>query len=266
MKVTLHMFANPDDLKAIILTLKDNPGLKREEIVKKAEDLGYVIHDKKRLEALTLARNLNLIEKRRNSLTTKGSLVYELINKNYTLFPEIIHGLQVTLWNPNNKKNTAFSWSYREVCRILWNFGALNNVNNSEIASEIINQAIEVFGTNIAFSNKSVLGILHWLERLHPPILTKKNKSYSFKRRNFCPPELFVLVVDYLYRNRDYGSNLLLTENVQEEICWMSLIEVSGFDRVLEYATRQFEYLEAGIGGWGRYLTLHRKPTLEDFV
>lgn len=265
-KITLHKTANPEDLKNIIRILKKNPGLTREEMVKIADKEGYIIEDRRHMGTLTLAKDLELVKKTKNELTESGNSIYKTLNRNIDLFPDIIHGLLATLWNPK-ELDTAFSWAYREVCRILF-YSETIDINSGEIAAEVINQAKEIFNSDVSFSSKSVTnGVLPWLERLSPPVITKNNKSRTFKCRIFCPPELLLLVVDSFYKNRDYGSNLLLTDGVIEEICCMCLIDSNGFDRVVDYATKQFEFLDVGIGGgWGKYLTLYRKPELSDFV
>jgi hypothetical protein len=136
------------------------------------------------------------------------------------------------------------------------------------MASEIEAQARTVFDRpDIVFSPKSVGGAMLWLAELAPPVLIENDTR--FVRRAFCSPELLVLGIDSVYRNDqvDFGSNLLLSDERREAICQVGLLDPEGFDRVLEYAVAQFDYLEVGLGGgWGRYVALHRPPKLEDFV
>ena len=136
------------------------------------------------------------------------------------------------------------------------------------MASEIEAQARTAFSRpDIVFSPKSIGGAMLWLAELDPPVLVENDTR--FVRRAFCSPELLVLGVDFVYRNDevDFGSNLLLSDERRDAICQVGLLDPEGFDRVLEYAVAQFDYLEVGLGGgWGRYLTLHRPPVLEDFV
>lgn len=258
---TLHRHAYPNDLAVVISVLKEYPNSTIKEIVNIAESRGYFVHDKKKLEALALARDLNLINKKRNILTRKGEIMYDILCKKHDLFADLIHGLIVT-------NNNGFSWAYREVCRLLWSRGHVYEIETREIAAEVVTTAKEIFGDSISFSPKSVNGILHWLNELNPPVMDNSStRRKSFKRRSFCPPELFILIIDRLYHNRDYGSNILLTEEIINKICYPCLLEISAFDRVLKYAVSQFDFVESGVGGgWGRYIVLHRKPKLEDFI
>ena len=108
---------------------------------------------------------------------------------------------------------------------------------------------------------------MFWLSELTPPVLSED--KMHFYRRAFCPPELFVLAVDFVYQTReiDYGVNLLLSDENREAICQVCLLEPERFERVLEYGVAQFDYLHKGIGGgWGQYLTLDRAPRMQEFI
>ncbi len=265
--VTLHRYTHPNDLMTIINVLKEYPNSTTKEIREIAEDMGYFIHDKKRFEdSLTLAKDLNLVSayKKRYTLTEDGEAVYTILYRKPDLFVDLIHGLIII-------GDSGFSWAYREVCKLLWTRGHINEIKTREIASEIITKAREVFGDSVSFSPKSVNGVLHWLSELRPSVIMndKSSSRKSFRRRSFCPPELLILAIDRLYsqHSRNYGSNVLLTEEVLNELCCTCLLEMNALDRVLRYAVNQFDFVESGVGGgWGRYIALHRKPELGDFI
>ena len=153
------------------------------------------------------------------------------------------------------------------ICRFLWEGGDAELPTRRRLASEVETQAKSVFSkSDIAFSPKSVGGALLWLSELTPPVLSQD--AARFSRRAFCPPELFVMATDFLYRdqNVDYGVNLLLNDKNRTAICQYCLLGWERFDRVLEYAVAQFDYLHKGIGGgWGQYLVLDCASKLEDF-
>jgi hypothetical protein len=261
--------AHPGDMAAVLATLDTHPSLETiAEIVRQAEALGFAIHDRQRLEALTTACDLGLVEKGRNVLTNEGQILARLEMDKPVLFVDIVHGLQYVLWNKRCPSVSCFSWSYRALCRMLWHSGAKTVNSRRELASEIETQARTVFGhPDIVFSPKSIGGALLWLTELEPSVLDQDDER--FMRRPFCPPELFALGVDFVYQTQeiDYGVNLLLNDERRDAICQVCLLDPIGFDRVLEYAVVQFDYLEQGTGGgWGRYLTLRRAPRLEDFL
>jgi len=262
---------NPADLAAVLLTLEIYPNLETNlDIVQHAALLGHNIIDKRHLDALITARDLRLTETGHNSLTTSGQSVCKLYRDKSDLFTDVIHGLQYTLWNEHQPEANCFSWSYRSVCTMLWQRGATVVSSRRDIASEIETMARTEFRkSDVSFSPKSVGGALLWLQNLKPEVLIENQKQYRFSRRTFCSPELFIIGVDFVLRNRgyDYGSNILLGEELLYTVCQVCLLEPINFDRVLEYAVAQFSYLEKGLGGgWGRYLILHRQYSVEDFI
>jgi hypothetical protein len=238
------------------------------EIVRQAEGLGFTIRDRQRLEALTSARDLGLVDRQHNALTYDGKMLARLEMDKPELFADIVHGLQYTLWDQRQPEVNCFSWSYRALCRMLWHSGTTSMVSRRDMASEVEARARRAFSRpDIALSPKSMGGAMLWIAELDPPVLVENEEGFA--RRAFCSPELLMLGIDFVYRTAevDYGSNLLLSDERQDEICQVGLLEPEGFNRVLEYAAAQFDYLETGLGGgWGQYLTLHRLPKLEDFV
>lgn len=263
--------AHPGDVVAVLAVLEAHPGLNTiAEIVSQADSLGFSIRDRARLEALMTARELGFVEPDKNLLTDNGKVIAELEMNKPDLFPDIVHGYQYTLWDKRKSSAHCFSWTYREICKYLWQQESVqvNSQGKKDLASEIEGSARMQFEhSDIALSAKSVGGAFLWLEELAPNVIDQA--SELFTRRTFCPPELFSLGVDFIYRSNeiDYGANLLLGEEQCNAICQVCLLAPDSFDRVLEYSTTQFDYLEKGIGGgWGRYLTLHRAPALGDFV
>lgn len=261
--------AQPGDMAAVLSTLEALPALGTVgEIVSQAELLGFAIRDRQRLEALMTARDLGFVEEEQNTLADDGKVLNRIELEKPELFADIVHGRQYTLWDERNPEINCFSWSYRALCRMLWHGGAASIARRRDMASEIEAQARTAFNRpDIVFSPKSIGGAMLWLAELDPPVLVENDTR--FVRRVFCAPELLVLGVDFVYRNDEveFGSNLLLSDERRHAICQVGLLDPEGFDRVLEYAVAQFDYLEVGLGGgWGRYLTLHRPPELGDFV
>jgi hypothetical protein len=261
--------ANPNDMVAVLLILEEHPGLNTiSEIVDCADTIGLSIRDRQRLEALTTARDLRLIEQYRNELTELGQLIVKIELYKPEIFADIIHGLYYYCWKPQTPNLNCFSWSYRTLCQMLWSAGSFEIDNRRDLASKIETQARQTFGhSDITFSSKSIGGALLWLKALEPKIIDEV--SDRFTRRDFCPPELFVMSLDFVYMEEtaDYSANILLNDTTKDLICQMCMLEPRSFDRILEYAIVQFDFLESGIGGgWGQYITLHRQPTLRDFV
>jgi len=261
--------APPGDLAAMLVVLGKYPKLSTiSKVVEQAENMGFLIQDHRRLEALVTGRDLGLVDQDMNVLTDIGKIVTRLESYAPDLFVDVIHGLLYTLWSSKQKGTNCFSWSYRALCKMLWEAGNGELASRRDLASGIETRARKAFSRpDIAFSPKSVGGALLWLSDLTPPILNEEKTRFS--RRTFCPPELFIMATDFVYRTQeiDYGVNLLLSDENRDAICRVCLLELERFERVLEYAVAQFDYLHKGIGGgWGQYLALDRAPMLEDFI
>jgi hypothetical protein len=261
--------APPGDLVATLATLQKHPELSTiSEVVERAESMGFAVQDRRRLEALVTARDLGLVDQSRNALTDKGKAVAKLDLHKPDLFADVVHGLLYEAWNSSKQGENCFSWSYRTLCAILWEGSDRKLGSRRDLASEVEARARPAFSRpDISFSAKSVGGALLWLSGLTPPVLSEDEARFS--RRSFCPPELLFMAIDFAYRDQDidYGVNLLLSDRNRIAICQYCLLEVDGFERVLEYAVAQFDCLHQGLGGgWGRYLALDCASKLEHFA
>lgn len=267
--------ARPEYELDILTLLQDGQECTYEALLQEGQELGLTIGYQVKTERLLRdvlqpLRDLGLMERRQIQLTKQGQIVAQIASKNADLFPEIIHYLYYTTWQAHQAPENCFSWSYRTLCNYLWQQGSCV-IDNTLFASLVSAEASQSFQIqSVSFSDRSVNGITIWLEALTPPAIHPQDeKSARFSRRTFCPPELLVLAVDFVYHQDriDYGANLLLNDQRQEAICQLCLLQPGGFDRVLEYAVAQFQGLEKGLGGgWGSYLTLHQPPDLADFV
>jgi hypothetical protein len=268
--------ARPEYEQDILALLQDGNESTYEEMLDEGRSLGFAIGHQVKTErqlkdVLQLLRDLDLMERRQIKLTPKGQVVARISSHNSELFPEIIHYLYYSAWTAMDETDNCFSWSYRTLCNFLWQQGTAT-IDKNLLFSVVSSEASGHFNIqSVSFSTSSVTGILIWLGSLIPPVIEEQNGNSEaiFSRRAFCSPELFVLAVDFVYRQEtiDYSVNLLLSEQRRDAICQVCLLEPSNFERVLDYAVAQFDYLEKGMGGgWGHYLTLYRHPELTDFV
>lgn len=255
-------------LKAAVNT---NAPLSYNAIYELTKDLGYDLND--RYEPIVLLKDLGALERKSCLPTPLGRDLHDLLLTKRPTFLEMMHYLQYTIWKPTDPVTNCFSWSYRTVCDHLWEASS-STVDRKQLVSRVSGQAISYFDTTrVSFGPNSIDGILHWLRTLNPPVITTTTDSglskIVFSRRTFCPPETFVLAVDFLYRVEDaaYQTNLLLDSDKQEIICKVCLLEPTAFDTALDWAAGQYDFLQRGTsGGWGSYILLTRQPQIRDFL
>ncbi len=264
--------ATPGRVEGVLMAVAQaNTALSYESIYENAKVLGYDLNNRK--EPIVLLKDLEVLKRKSCLLTQLGSDLYHLLVAKPPAFLEAMHVLHYTDWSPENPTINCFSWSYRTVCDLLYEAGS-SVVNRKRLVSEITEQAMLHFNTSrVSFGSSSIDGILHWLRALNPPVLlisqTDKLSQPIFTRRTFCPPETFVLAVDYLYRveGADYQTNLLLDPDKQEIICKVCLVDPTAFDSSFEWAVGQYNFLQRGTrGGWGSYVLLTRQPQITDFI
>lgn len=268
--------ATPGYIEAIMETLASDESSKSywryEDVVDGALRDGYTLIS--RSEPFYFVKQLGIIGRKPYALTDKGRILHSLLRKNIDVFNAIIHFLVYSLWTKKEPLKNCFSWTYRTFVNELWESVRVD-IDKKKYAAVLANRAKEEFITKfglslrVSLSVNSINGVLNWLEVLEPSCIERHNKVITFTRRTFSSPELMILAIDFLYRQRnaDYGTTLFLTEENIETICKVCLLEPSAFESVLKWAIGQFDYLVEGRGGgWGRGIILYQKPKLEDFL
>jgi hypothetical protein len=265
--------ARPTLTKEVLQILDGSGSLTLDEILDIGRQRGYQVgtamQSKQSLKEnpIRTSRDLGLIAAEVLSLTTLGEQMVKLLRYKPGVFNEVMHILHYTLWTPARNMDNCFSWSYRTTCDRLWESSSIS-IDRRQLVSHVSEAAMGKFSTNrVSFSKDSVRGVLQWLTDLEPPVLEGENKTFT--RRTFCPPETFVLAVDFLYRVEDtaYQTNLLLDPGKQEIICKVCLLEPTAFDTALDWAAGQYDFLQRGTsGGWGSYILLTRQPQIRDFL
>lgn len=275
---TFHVLHNarPQYEADTLIILQDGKESTYQDILASGRKMGLTVGSQVKTERvvkdiLQLLRDLDLIERRRIKLTERGYIASRIASEHLDLFADVIHYLYYSTWDNNHETKNCFSWSYRFVCDYLWERSHFT-IDSKALASQLASEAELRFHVgDVSVSANSINGVLVWLDVLNPGVISLDTATQhrTFSQRHFCPPELLVCSLDLIYREQrlDYGTNLLLSDERRDQICRTCLLNPLGFERVLDYAIAQFDFLEKGIGGgWGRYLTLKKAPQLEDFV
>lgn len=260
----IHHNATPERLRAILECAgRDAPPT----LVELSQELrlssGTVQH------ILPLIRHVGLLNTSGLSLTELGEQFQRLDERNPMLFAEAMHCLLYTSHTFDVDKR--FSWAYAKVVDALWRSGErkLDGAATAQMVGMVVDEAAQAFEIpveQVAFSKKSVRGVLNWLQALDPPVVQCQGKHETFQRRYFCPVPTFLWGVNFLYRLSEtpYGVRLFLTEERIEQLCKLCVLDPSGLDNVLAMAKRMYDY-ERGeffdygtTGGFGRWVLLSR--------
>lgn len=275
-KVPLHIQHNVDPTKLAKILEGLAVGRATREI---AAELG-VKEDSLPKRMIPFIRQLGLIGRSSHELTDLGLQYYGLKQRYTTLFPEAVHHLLYTaaVFDAGNR----FSWAYATVVDALWTVSSrvLDAKAKAQLVGKVVEEAGQTFGVpteEIAFSDRSIGGVLNWLRALDPPVVTRVKGKELFRRRYFCSAVVFLWAVDFLYRAQEkpYGVRVFLTPERIDRLCKLCVLDQSGLDNVLATARRASDYNHNGIfdygteGGFGRWLLLARPcpaPSLPEEV
>ncbi len=197
---------------------------------------------------------------------------------------DLLHFLIYTGWNGSQPLEFLQSWGYRNCCDRYWYAGDVQLTNDylGRQVEETITEARESFLAlgitefdDISFSRRSLTGAHKWLLSLQPPVLFPNTSDFKgdrvFRRRDFCPPELLALALGWVLRDETaiIGIDILLTREKREALCKVCLLAPESLDRALDWAIPTFPALLApgtSAGFYGRFVRLHKIPTLEDVI
>ena len=229
----------------LLMLLNATRNAQTEEMLRaSAQSQGYTLRQRKDYgKLLNSLEELSLIAKQHKTvtLTPTGRLIAEVSLFQRQLLPELIHFLYYTLFDTD--KNARFSWSYRTVCNHLW-MTAPATLNRDRLVNIVVQNATSEFGeTSVSFSTQSVMGILYWIESLHPECTDSLGRLFT--RRLYCPIEIFTLALHHVFQlYRGEGMSILLTPELRQEICQICLIVPEAFQEMLEQAETCFDHIQ----------------------
>lgn len=266
--------ANPETVSALISLLgedDENEFGSVQELTEFAESQGL----SSRTEVQFTATKLGLLDRTREAIRLSPiGVAFNSIKQQVR--GDILHFLMYTTWSRADPLGFLPSWSYRAGCEFYWQAQSIqltDDILNQQVQS-MINQADDAFSQMgfeehqaISFSRKSLTGLLGWLDALIPPVIEER----IFTRRSFCPPELLLLAVGYVVRDEDAvtDTDVLLSREKREAICRLCLLEPDALDQALDWMIPIFpNVIEVGTsaGFYGRFVRLHKLPTLADVV
>jgi len=220
-------------------------------------------------------RDLDLLAED-NQLTKSAQLLLQITERKDAVWGDLAHYLHYSAWDIETPDLYGFSWFYRAFCDYLYDQEGFT-FGNRQIADRVcvtFNSQIEAdelfqpyLSGNPSLSPDSISGIQHWLDALTPPVI----ENNVFSRRTFCPSELLLLAIGWVFRHESdpVGVPLLLGRPQREALCRLCLLDPKFFDRTLDWLIPRFPKVilsEDKAGFYGRSIRLRKLPELEDLV
>jgi len=282
-KLNIHVQpdANSDNVLRTIKLLASYPDLTfptQKELLELLEENNIG----SRIELSSTALSMRILEKTDSSIQLSRD-GHALAHVREEARGDLLHFLMYSGWDARRPLTFLQSWGYRNCCDRYWAAGEvqLTSAYLDRQVEETISQAREAFAAmnvgefdEISFSRKSLTGAHKWLLALQPPVLHPDNpdaKDRTFRRRNFCPPELIALALAWVLRDETTVTSvdILLTPEKREALCKACLLSPEALDRVLDWAIPTFPALLSPgtrAGAYGRFVRLHKIPTIEDVI
>lgn len=274
-KLALHVppDANPSNVSEMLLLLAAE--LRRFDSVRDLLTFTESQGIGSRTEMQSIATDMGLLDKTNSGIGLSDSgLAFSNVREDARA--DILHFLMYTGWQHNHPLEHLPSWAYRYCCDKYWDLDnvTLDTDYSDRLVEEVINFARAKFmslGTEsfdeISFSRKSLSGAKRWLDAVQPSVI----EGNTFSRRSFCPPELMMLALGYSVQDESdvAESDVLLSRDRRELICRACLLEPNALDKTLDWAISVFPHLvEPGTsaGTYGRFVRLHKLPTLQDLA
>lgn len=274
-KLAIHVApeANPDNLTALITSMYENDAIfsSASEMLEYADSLGIG----SRVEMSITATQMGLIERTSTEvkLSSAGKALAQI---GESLRGEILHIIMYSGWHSTDPKKFLPSWAYRQICDEYWRCReiVLDASANDQQVTQMISTAESTFSelgihdfAGISFSRKSLSGARKWLEALNPPVIA----DGRFEYREFCPPQTLLLAFGFVMRDEleALDVDILLSHDRREALCRACLLNPTNFDQVLDWMLPLYPHIitaDNEVGYYGRYVRLHKLPTLEDLV
>lgn len=282
-KLNIHIQpdANPENISRTIALLSIDPDL----VFPTQKELLEILEENaigSRIELPSTATSMGILEKADGAirLSPNGNALARIREE---VRGDLLHFLIYSGWDNRHPLDFLQSWGYRNCCDRYWLEGEahLTSAYLDRQVEETINEARDAFIAmnvkefdEISFSRKSLTGAHKWLLALQPQVLhpnTPDAKDRVFRRRDFCPPELAVLALAWVLRDESTvtGVDILLTREKRETLCKVCLLSPEALDRVLDWAIPTFPALISPgtrAGSYGRFVRLHKIPTVEDVI
>jgi hypothetical protein len=268
--------AGPDEIHQYLDTIVVESPTDIDSLKAGASKLSHPIGSAERVRVGPLLARLGLVElDDRFVLTEMGDEMVNLMYERPRLFNNILHYLYYTAVNRYPDQHIYTSYTYQLFTNYIHQNGPYDSFygSKSTIVGDVgteLQQHEDIDPSRaeagVSISNKTFNGFLRFLVELEPSVNPNEpNETAGYEPRGFCPPELFVLAVDYVYGQTDteYGTLMALTDDIQVQIEQLCLLTEDGLESVADFADDSFDFFATNYDFGQNYLLEH-PVTLND--
>jgi len=264
----------PQDLYEYLDTVEARDPSSNEELLSAASDLGHNLGTYEKTTAGAVLGRLGVVNPDDQfEFTELGDSLVDVMYRDKKVFNNLLHFLYYTAYERYPEEYIFSSYTYRAFTNYLYNNAPFETVQGhkgtivSEVATQAESDNLELSYTQsgVSVSTKSFNNYFQYLDSLSPSINSNREGSSGFELRSFCPPELFVIVVDYLYQqnNSEYNTLLQVTEETKQRLRQICLLSESGFGEVLDFADQAYPFFSKKHD-FGLNLRLEREVGFDD--
>ena len=269
--------AGPDEIYQYLDTIIAEKPSDDTSLKNKASELGHSIGSAERIRVGPILKRLGVVEPDdKFSLSKMGDELLDIMYDQPRLFDNILHYLYYTAVDRFPEEYIYTSYTYQKFTNYIHRNHPFESFhgNKSSIVSAVgaelqQDEDIDTSRTEagVSISTKTFNGFLKFVTELEPSINPNEDGGTpGYNPRGFCPPELFVLGVDYIYNqtDTDYGTLLSLTDEVKIEIGQLCLLSDDGVENVADFSDDSFEFFAVNQD-FGKNYLLNQSVGVHDF-
>lgn len=267
---------SPQDLYEYLDTVEARHPTTNQELLEAASDLGHNLGTYEKTTAGAVLGRLGIVNPDDQfEYTDYGDSLVDIMYRDRNLFNNLLHFLYYTAYERYPEEYIFSSYTYRAFTNYLYDNGPFDNIQGEKgtIVSEVTTEAetddkldLSYTRSGVSVSTKSFNNYFRYLDSLSPSVNPNgPGESPGFNLRAFCPPELFVVTVDYLYRQNDseYNTLLQVTDDTERRLRQICVLSDHGFSEVIDYADQAYSFFSKRHD-FGLNLRLEREVHLDD--
>lgn len=262
--------AGPDEIYQYLDTLIAESPTDIDSLQAGASILGHSIGSAERVRVGPLLARLGVVKTGDQfALTEMGDTLVDIMYEQPRLFNNVLHYLYYTAVDRYPDQHIYTSYSYQLFTNYIHRNGPYETFHGSKssIVGDVgaeLQQHSDIDPSRaeagVSISTKTFNGFSRFLIELEPSVNPNEpGETPGYNPRGFCPPELFVLAVDYIYKqtNTEYGTLLALADEVESTIEQLCLLTKDGIESVAGFADDSFDFFATNYDFGQNYLLNH---------